>query len=451
MALFRKRYYSWLFKAYIKKWRKTIVSSIVVGVCIFFAIASAINLYFFPNFSTKVENIGLEGTFSQSSMPEIVLSNIGYGLTRVLNDGSISPAAASRWEIADNGKEYIFYIKKGQVFPNGKELTSNTLPYQFKDVQRKNLDTYKVSFKLKNSYSPFLASVSKPILINNFQGLGDFRVTKIETNGGFLKSVILENKKRKDIKKHIFIYPTEKALLTAFMLGEIDTASGILRIPDDKYSLSTWRHLTIHKEVNYSTLVTLFFNTQDQILSNKKTRQALSYSLPENFKQGTRALSPIPPVSLYFSKSPNFGISDLEISKSLIFDNKEILSKPLIVTTFDDFSPLAQEICNSWKKLKISCKIDKVSEMPATFQIFLYQFKLPADPDQYTLWHSGQISNISRYKNLRIDKLLEDGRSISDVEKRKAIYSDFQKYLIDDAPASFLFFPNKYTITKKRG
>lgn len=62
---------------------------------------------------------------------------------------------------------------------------------------------------------------------------------------------------------------------------------------------------------------------------------------------------------------------------------------------------------------------------------------MPKDPDQYILWHSDQVNNIVRYKNLRIDKLLEDGRSVTNINERKEIYSDFQKYLMDDLPASF--------------
>ena len=37
--------------------------------------------------------------------------------------------------------------------------------------------------------------------------------------------------------------------------------------------------------------------------------------------------------------------------------------------------------------------------------MFLGDINLSKDPDQYVLWHSQQNSNISGYKNLRIDKL----------------------------------------------
>ena len=74
--------------------------------------------------------------------------------------------------------------------------------------------------------------------------------------------------------------------------------------------------------------------------------------------------------------------------------------------------------------------------------------EIPADPDQYTLWHSTQSTNITGYNSPKIDKLLEDGRKISDKEERKAIYLDFQRFLVEDTPAAFLFHPTVYTIIR---
>jgi len=86
--------------------------------------------------------------------------------------------------------------------------------------------------------------------------------------------------------------------------------------------------------------------------------------------------------------------------------------------------------------------------LPTDYQIFLGDFSIPKDPDQYTLWHSEGPDNITHYKDLRIDKLLEDGRKTIDVNQRKSIYDDFQKFLLEDAPAVFLYYPNEYTITR---
>jgi len=74
---------------------------------------------------------------------------------------------------------------------------------------------------------------------------------------------------------------------------------------------------------------------------------------------------------------------------------------------------------------------------------------IPIDPDQYIFWHSTQANtNITGLVNAKIDKLLEDGRMEQDQEKRKKIYIDFQKRLVDELPALFLYYPTSYTVTR---
>jgi len=57
--------------------------------------------------------------------------------------------------------------------------------------------------------------------------------------------------------------------------------------------------------------------------------------------------------------------------------------------------------------------------------------------------------NLTRLKNPRIDKLLEDGRKSLDLDERRKIYFDFQKYLVEEVPAVFLYYPMTYTINRK--
>ena len=88
--------------------------------------------------------------------------------------------------------------------------------------------------------------------------------------------------------------------------------------------------------------------------------------------------------------------------------------------------------------------------VPAQFQALLAVNKLPRDPDQYTLWHSTQTkTNITKYKNVRVDKLLEDARITKEEDKRKELYLEFQKVLAEDAPAAFLYYPYKYRVVYK--
>jgi peptide/nickel transport system substrate-binding protein len=90
-----------------------------------------------------------------------------------------------------------------------------------------------------------------------------------------------------------------------------------------------------------------------------------------------------------------------------------------------------------------------VSSVTSDYQILLADFTPPIDPDQYSIWHSTQNTNFTHFSNLKIDKLLEDGRRTSDQKLRKEIYQDFQRFLLEDCPAVFLFKSNSYSISRK--
>lgn len=449
MSVIRKRYYIWLIKAYVRRWYKTIITSFILGGAAFFVTAFILSFYVFPLVQKKIQKIGYYGIYTSSELPLEVLNDVSYGLTSVDENGKIVPMAAYRWQIKNNGREYIFFIKKNQYFHDGKELTAKSLDLNFKDVTKKIIDEYTVSFLLKESYAPFLSSVSKPILTKNFSGLSDYKIKKMELNGGFVKSITLQNKKNSSYKKIIIFYPTQEALKLAFMLGEVDIAQNLNSHIFRESDFSSWRNIKITKRTNYGELLSVFYNNSDKNLSNKKIRQALNYAIPEIFDEGERAYSPIKPNSIFFTRAPNYGISDIEIAKNLLSDEKDIEKIDFELSVLEGYNHVAEKTVSSWKKIGINVKTKIVNELPRNFQILIYPIKLPIDPDQYVLWHSNQINNIARYKNLRIDKFLEDGRSTNDVEKRISIYADFQKYLIDDAPTSFLYFPYQYTLVRK--
>jgi len=59
------------------------------------------------------------------------------------------------------------------------------------------------------------------------------------------------------------------------------------------------------------------------------------------------------------------------------------------------------------------------------------------------------MGNITNYQSPKLDKLLEDGRKLTDQNERQAVYFDFQKTLVEDTPVIFLYHPTVYTISKK--
>ena len=58
------------------------------------------------------------------------------GLVAIAEDSSIKPQLAEKWEITNDGKTYVFHLRKGVKFHNGKELTAEGLTHSPSCLQR---------------------------------------------------------------------------------------------------------------------------------------------------------------------------------------------------------------------------------------------------------------------------------------------------------------------------
>lgn len=445
----RRRLFLWLAKAYIRKWKKTILLFFVLGLAGFFFLY-LIGRFFQPSlpFGQK-EIIGLVGAYREDNLPSEITDKLSYGLTSMSSDGLPVPLVAYSWLIKDNGKTYTFNLKDNLYFNDGTKLTSDLINYNFQDVTIDRPSKDKITFKLKNSYSPFLLTVTRPILKKGFIGLGNYRIKSINLNGDFVNSVeLIPIKGGKDIVYQF--YPTEESLKIALTMGEITNTSQVSNPYLLNIDLKHFPNFKVTKNINYDNLVTLFYNTQDKYISDKRLREALGYALPNVFHEGERIRTPYPPFLWVSQNAALSSDQDIKHAELLLSESgsSSSASTSFEIKTLPKFEETAKKIQNSWKEIGIKTKITLVNSIPSNFQIFLGEFKVSKDPDQYVLWHSNQDTNITRYKNLRIDKLLEDGRQVTDITQRKKIYSDFQKYLLDDPPASFLYFPYYYTVSR---
>lgn len=455
MITFNKRLLLWLIKAYLKKWGKAIFFSFVVGLVAFFLFISFSRsiAHLFP----QKQRIGIIGAYKLENLPIGITKYLSRGLTKVTDSGTVEPDLASSWEIKDQSKTYVFHLKKGIYFANGKEVTSDRLGYDFKDAKMEKPDKYTVVFRLKEAYSPFLVTVSRPIFPKGLEGLGEFTLGSAKINGGYVSSLILTATHDRRRQVTYVFYPNQEALKTSFLLGETTKISGVTDTKVKNTDIKTHQNVAVDRQVNYGQLVTLFYNTKNEVLSDNKLRKAFSYSLPDSFIQGQRNYLPYSPLSIYFNHDLSNKVQDLSHAQLLIdaafSTSTESAKRVITLKTLARYRPIADQLVQIWKRLGIHMRVENADMKPDVFEIYLGDLLLPTDPDQYELWHSKSEHNITRFDSKRIDKLLEDGRGTVNTTQRKKIYDEFQKYLLDDAlidtPASFLYFPYSYSITRK--
>lgn len=413
---------------------------LVLGASGFFFIPKLIN--YLPN--NQVQKIGIVGQFTTSELPNEILTAISHGLTRVNEKGEVEPFLAESWQINNADQTYVFEVNPNNGFwHDAKPFLPSDINYNFKDITFL-IEGNKITFNLKEPFAPFPIILAKPLFKKGLVGLGQYKVGKIEKAGDWVKSILLQPVKAGLPAKLYRVYASEKDLKTGFNLGEVEIAN--LYNVDGLYLSPT---IEVQEKVMKNTYVGVFFDTAKTPFSSKTFRQALAYAIPkENGEK--RALGPLNPTSWAYNPDVKKYYEDLTHAQELFTKEKgdgEIL--PIIITVFPQFEQTAIMVKNSWEKLGLTVEIKISTFLPDDFQVLIAAREIPEDPDQYYFWHSSQAGNIGHFKNHRINKLLEDGRKISNKEERKSIYFDYQRFLVEESPVVFLYHSTAYTVVRQ--
>jgi peptide/nickel transport system substrate-binding protein len=88
------------------------------------------------------------------------------------------------------------------------------------------------------------------------------------------------------------------------------------------------------------------------------------------------------------------------------------------------------------------------------FEVVMLAWNTSQDPDMYDVWHSSKTNpgelNFIGFKNAEVDRLLVEGRSTFDIEKRKRAYFRIQEILADEQPYTFLNVPDALPVVSAR-
>ncbi len=199
----------------------------------------------------------------------------------------------------------------------------------------------------------------------------------------------------------------------------------------------------------------LGFNTQKYPVDNPLVRKAISHAVDREailsgvFNDvGLLGNSTMSPKVLGYDKTLEPYPFDPEIAKQLLKEADFDFSEKLILLTADraERINLAEVVQSQLKDVGIEVEV-QVLEFGAYIDAVQNQgghlfngswgnATGDGDYNQYNLFHSnshGSAGNFQFYTNDKVDKLLEQGRSEMDEEKRKEFYSEAQKIELEDA------------------
>lgn len=435
------RSYYWLTKIFLLRHFRLILQTILFALIISLLAIFSIRYLPIPRPTTR---IGLVGKFTFETLPLSIQNLVSTGLVNVDGQGEPQPSLAKSWEIKNEGKTYVFYLNENIKWHDGNIVKPSDIFYNFREVDVV-YDDQSITFNLKESFAPFFNAVTKPILKNGKFGTGEYQILKANTSSNVLQSLLLGSLSKKILYK---FYPTESSALIAYKLGEVDRLENISYLPEN---IRNEKRNLIEPNLETSKIAVLFFNNNDAILSSKTSRQGLAYAIKNKSFGFARSLSPIQKTS--WAYNPLVKAYDFDPEKAKTLFETDVLdpqgTKIELKTTLQ-YLDQAEIIASDWREfLGIQVSVKVVTNIDNKYQALLADYAPPTDPDQYTIWHSTQNTNFTHYANLKVDKILEDGRRTLDKKLRLELYQSFQRFLLEDCPAVFLYSTSGFDLSRK--
>jgi len=253
--------------------------------------------------------------------------------------------------------------------------------------------------------------------------------------------------------------------------------------PRDIDRLAKQPHLAVTDEgyAGIGPLNWLEFNLTKKPLDDKRVRQAIAYAFDRKFVtdklllgRGRPATGPIHPDSPFYTADVEHYALDLDKANQLL--DEAGLKRGADGTRFAltvDYIPgpsvqqkgVAEYLRPQLKKVGIEVQVRASPDFPTWAQrVSSWDFDMSMDVvfnwgdpvigvDRTYLSNNirkGVIwSNTQNYRNPKVDQLLEAAASEIDPAKRKALYTEFQKIVVDDAPIAYVNVVPFYTVYDK--
>ena len=438
----------------------------------------------------KAEIKTLDPQKATDSVSRSIIKLINQTLVYIDNEGNIVPELAQ--EITKvSPKETLIKIKNDIKFSNGETLTIDDVLFSLERAKaspKMSQDLYMIesfekvddrTLKINTLYdagnllhklaSGGVAIVNKKALEkdeNNIIGTGMFKLKEWIAGE---KLVLERNEFFKDSKSNIdtlvvkFV-PEANSRMIMLETGEIDLARDLLPLDFQKISEDT-KFTTV--EVETPSNMFLGFDLRNELLADKRVRQAIAYAinnedLVKTVFNGSAsvATSPVPKITTGHNENSNNYPQNIEKAKQLLAEAgyPNGFNIELFVSEDNQRIDMAVIIQDNLKKIGINAEIKTFQwaayvstiENPNIIKpLFIMSWNISNDdPDEvlYPLYHSSQIdahTNVVFYKNEKFDNLISEARETTDKDKRMKLYEEAQDIIQEDLPHYTLVYPKQ--------
>jgi len=436
------------------------------------------------------------------------------GLVKFDKDLHLVGLLAESWQIKDGGRRIIFKLKKNVHWHDGQPFTSKDVEFTYKKLIDPNVKTpYGADYALiqelktpdprtveviyKEPFSPALESWTVGIIPEHIFregdfnshpanrrpiGTGPFRFFEWKTDE---KIVLKENpdyfEGRPCLDRYIYrIIPDQAVEFLELRQQGIDS----MNLTPDQYKAypEFFEH---YNKFRYPAFAYSYlgFNLKNSLFQDHRVRLAIAKAINKEeiikgvlLGFGQPATGPFPPSSWAYNPEVQDIPFDPAGAQELLSEagwkmgkdgtlEKEgrVFEFTLITNQGNKMRELSAQIIQnhlSHVGIRVRLKILEFSSFihnyidKKDFEAVILGWTLGRDPDQYTIWHSGQTGegqyNFVSYANPEVDSLLEKGRRTYDQRTREKIYRKIHRLIAEDLPYIFLYYPEALPVVHKR-
>ena len=305
-------------------------------------------------------------------------------------------------------------------------------------------------------------------------GTGPFRLPTLNEAEAILRANPTYYDERPAIDEiEIRFFPNPSTAAAALSRGEVQ---GVLLGPsasqEDFDLLTSTEGLRAYTS-NRTRILMLFLNNSQPPFDDKALREAVAFSVNVDDVisellggRAVRADSPIVPGTWAYNPLLEPRPHDLDTARELLEEAgwettddgvRQKDGKELRVSLMTDQDPLriaiAEMVANQLAEVGIQVAVTPQDSdlrreflAPRQYQAAIFGWDPGPDPDPYPVWHSSQVEppdsgNIAGYQNEDTDRLIEEARLTTDLDKRQTLYYTFQQMFFEDVPSVLMYYP----------
>ncbi len=449
-------------------------------------------------YGTDAEPVGLDPHTVSSTSSIRIFRQIYDTLIDVDTEMNFIPSLAESWEQPDD-LTYIFKLREGVKFHNGREMTAEDVKYSFERVLNPDtaaigksyydsidtievVDTYTVKFTLKEPFAPFMtnltslygAIVPKEVVEENGNlmqkacGTGPFMLKEwIPDNKVILEKnpdYFVEGEPRLDAIEY-YVMTDESARVAALRTGSVD----VIKLPASSIPLVEGNNDINILEYQSNDYSYVGFNLDLDKFKDVRVRQAISLAINRQeiidlvYDGNAKVTGFVPEAMGRWAidfQAEELYQQNIEKAKQLMAEAgyADGFETTIAVGLLDDINATGEILQKQLEQIGIKATIQNLESgqyvdawKNRTHEMMVGRNGAGTDPNRAVafFFSSTGSANVWGYSNPEVDELCNQGKVTVDEAEREAIYKEAQKLIVNDVPNLFIASPMEYYFARK--